>query len=78
MRDLMGELRALKNTKEDKECRPRGDGTLRRRRSAVGNTWAGCGSIPVVFLLRLQVTRVSSYVRRLFPSKETRLEGAGR
>ena len=43
-----------------------------RRRSAVGNQWAGWGSIPVVLSLGWQVTCVSSYVRCPFPSKETR------
>ena len=56
-----------------KSLSPReGRGHWRRRRSAVGNTWAGWGSIPVVFSLAWQVTRVSSCVRRPFPSKEIR------
>ncbi len=42
------------------------------RRPAVGNTWAGWGSMPVVFPLVWQVTRVPPYVRRPFPSKENR------
>jgi hypothetical protein len=47
-------------------------GHWRRRRSAVGNTWAGWASIPVFFFLAWQVTRVSSYAQRPFPSKEIR------
>jgi hypothetical protein len=56
---------------------PRGEGALRRRRSAVGNTWVGWGLILVDFFLGWQVTFVPFYARRPFPSKETRrrLEG---
>jgi len=42
------------------------------KRSAVGNAWAGWGSIPVFFPPGWQVTRVSPYVRGPFPSKEIR------
>jgi hypothetical protein len=38
----------------------------------VGNTWAGWGSIPVVFSPGMTGTRVSSYVRCPFLSKEHR------
>ena len=57
----------------EKSPSPReGRGHWRRRRSAVGNTWAGWASIPVFFFLAWQVTRVSSYAQRPFPSKEIR------
>ena len=47
--------------------------TIKRlRRPAVENTWAGWGSMPVVFPLGWQVTRVPPYVRRPFPSKKNR------
>ena len=42
------------------------------KRSAVGNEWAGWGSIPVFIFRGWQVTRVSPYVRGPFLSKETR------
>ena len=36
---------------------PRGEGALRRRRSAdMGSTWVGWGAIPVVFPSGIQVT----------------------
>jgi hypothetical protein len=40
--------------------------TTTTKRSAVGNTWAGWGSIPVFFPPGWQVTRVSHYVRGPF------------
>ena len=49
--------------------------TTTTKRSAVGDAWAGWGSIPVFFSLGWQVTRVSPYVRGPFPSKETRRSG---
>jgi hypothetical protein len=50
--------------------------TIRRlRRPTVGNTWAGWGSIPIVFFPGMAghpCPLVPPYVRRPFPSKENR------
>jgi len=52
------------NSYYEKSASPRERrGHWRRRRSAVGNTWAGWGSIPIVFPQGLPFTRHSPYVR---------------
>jgi hypothetical protein len=58
----------------EKSASPReGRGHTRRRRSAVGNTWAGWGLIPVLFSPWHGRSSVSHpNVRGPFPSKEIR------
>jgi hypothetical protein len=57
----------------EKSASPReGKGHRRRRRSAVGNTWAGWGSIPVVFPPGMAGHPCLIHERRPFPSKEKR------